>query len=266
MTAIAVLWAAVAALCGVVALRATNVAALAAATWVGGNALLVLVSMTVGGPTGGLALTGAPARALAKTPTGTRPAVGRAVLAPWRWVSRALATVVGRWTPPRAACGPLWSTVPGTLIAVGPLQTVPQWFAAGGAGTHTVLDLTAEWEWVQEWQWSVTGFAAADAAKPAVYCLPLLDDCMCSPAHLVAALRAALGTEVLSRRRIYVGCMFGVGRSAAVGALLAAALHGDKYRTVDAALAALRTVRPQAAPTAPQLRTARGALELLRAP
>jgi protein-tyrosine phosphatase len=258
MTAIAVLWAAVAALCGMVAVRATSVAALAAATWVGGNALLVLVSMTVGSPTGGLALTVAPARVLAKTPTGTRSAVGRAALAPWRWVSRALVAVAGHGAP--------WSTVPGTLIAVGPLQTMPQWFAAGGAGTHTVLDLTAEWEWAQEWQWSVTGFAAADAARPAVHCLPLLDDCMCSPAYLVAALRAALGTEVLSRRRIYVGCMFGVGRSAAVGALLAAALHGDKYRTVDAALAALRTVRPQAAPTALQLRAARGALELLRAP
>jgi predicted protein tyrosine phosphatase len=57
--------------------------------------------------------------------------------------------------------------------------------------------------------------------------------------------------------------MFGVGRSAAVGALLAAMLFPNNYPTVDAALAALQTVRPQVRPTAHQLQVARQAQALL---
>jgi hypothetical protein len=287
MTAIVALWAAVAAACAWVAhdvgIRggAAAVSVTCIAVWVCANAVLVLASMAAGPPTGGLVAVAAPLR-LEKTPGGTRSAVAKAVLAPWRWLSRAIATAPvmnalaaaeSRRAPPAPQPAP-WSCIPATFVMVGQLQAAPHWFAVThGAGKQdVVLDLTAEWEWASEWVWSSRTSAAT--ARPTVHCIPLLDDCMCSAAHLAAKLSAALGNLAMRRRmvvsawppsRVYVGCMFGVGRSAAVGALLAAVLHPETYATVDAALAALKTVRPQVGPTALQMRVVRETLHLLRA-
>jgi predicted protein tyrosine phosphatase len=225
------------------------------AVYVAANAALVLASMAIAPDHGGLVL---PANK--QWENGTRSVAGRVALAPWRYVSRAIAAdrfaglVFGNCAPPSA-----WSQIPNTYICVGAMR------AAQSMAHHVdlILDLTAEWEWE----------CNNNTATAITRCLPLLDDCMCSAWELAAALRRALidaavanpsaSTTSSTPPRVYVGCMFGVGRSAAVGALLAAMLFPNNYPTVDAALAALQTVRPQVRPTAHQLQVARQAQALL---
>jgi hypothetical protein len=218
--------------------------------WLLANAVLVVVSVAAANWRDGAAaadLVGVPWGV--KSPWGERSWEAKVALAPFRlvgaalracdagaWVARGVAWVSGH--PPPRSSGQPWTRVPGTNILVGRVGHRPL-----PVTVSVVVDMTTEWEW---------------PCPVDLVCIPTLDDCLGDPVGL-ADVALEVGRRPLAKGDVYVGCAFGVGRSAAMGALCATAARPDLYPTWDAAVDALKHVRPEVSTTPLQRRVARAA-------